>query len=140
MEDDLTFEVNGRRPPFFFNFLIFWKWKTTLNTLKMEYDLNCFENGRRSKFIKNGRRLVFFCKQKTTPFEWKTTNFFAKRRLFFFVNRRRLIVLVNQRQLFLEVAKFFAYWKIMILHDGNGLVFHLNFLLMIKILRTNFKI
>jgi hypothetical protein len=38
----------------------------------------------------------------------------------------------------IEVDQFFANWKIMILHNGN--VFHLNFLLMIKILRTNLKL
>ena len=38
----------------------FRKWKTTLIFLKMEDDLNFFENGRQPQFFLNGRRSQFF--------------------------------------------------------------------------------
>ena len=62
----------------------------------MDDDLNCFENGRRSKFIENGRRLLFFvngrrlfvCEWKKTNFvgQWKTTNLLLNRRRLFFLS------------------------------------------------------
>jgi hypothetical protein len=45
---------------------IFLKWKTTSIFLKMEDDLNIFENGRRPKFFVKGRRPHFFNKLNTT--------------------------------------------------------------------------
>jgi sRNA-binding regulator protein Hfq len=76
MEDDYffckwkttIFLVNGRCLFFLVDDLIF---------LKMEDDLNSFENGRQPQFIENGRQLICLGK-------WKTTIFFVNgRRLFF---------------------------------------------------------
>ena len=32
-------------------------WNITSKYLKREYDLNCFDNGRRTKFFENGRQM-----------------------------------------------------------------------------------
>ena len=32
-------------------------WNTTSKYLKREYDLNCFDNGRQTKFFENGRQM-----------------------------------------------------------------------------------
>ena len=62
MEDDLnlfckwkttSIFFNGRRPQFFNmeDNLIFFEWKTTLYSLKLEDDLISFENGRQPHFL-----------------------------------------------------------------------------------------
>ena len=54
MEDNLNIIENGRRPQYF------WKWKTTSIFLKIEDDLDIFENGIWSNIFQMQDDLIFF--------------------------------------------------------------------------------